>query len=105
MVVMVSDAIHWKPPHNLIFRYVTHRTYKDPVSGQWVTADKPANAYYHACDLLCLKKEHALESVEPSDLFIEESTYARLSREHKKLLIKRKHWTPLKESCRNVIDN
>ena len=99
------DAIHRKPPHDLIFRYVTHRTYKDPVSGQWVTADKPANAYYHARDLLCLKKEHALESVEPSDLFIEESTYARLSREHKKLLIKRKHWTPLRESRRNVIDN
>ena len=99
------DAIHRKPPHDLIFRYVTHRTYKDPVSGQWVTAHTPANAYYHARDLLCLKKEHALESVEPSDLFIEESTYARLSREHKKLLIKRKHWTPLRESRRNVIDN
>ena len=99
------DPIHRKPPHDLIFRYVTHRTYKDPVSGQWVTADKPGNAYYHARDLLCLKREHALESVEPNDLFIEESTYARLSREHKKLLIKRKHWTPLRESRRNVIDN
>ena len=99
------DPIHQKPPHDLIFRYVTHRTYKDPVSGQWVAADKPGNAYYHACDLLCLKREHALESVEPNDLFIEESTYARLSREHKKLLIKRKHWTPLRESRRNVIDN
>ena len=99
------DAIHRKPPHDLIFHYVTHCTYMDPVSRKWVTSDKPANAYYHERDLLCLKREHALESVEPKDLFIEESTYARLSCEHKKLLIKRKHWTPLRESRRNVIDN
>ena len=82
---------------------MTCRTYKEPGMGKWVTSDTPGNYYYHAWDLVCLKRENALEGVEVKDLFIEEMTYAHLSQEHKKLLIKRKHWTPLRESCMNVI--
>ena len=43
-------------PNDLVFCYVMRREYPDKENpGQWKVADKPGDAYFHSCDLACLK--------------------------------------------------
>ena len=93
------ENFHRKAPHNLAFRYRTKRQFPDlGGSGEWMTSPKPSNCYYHSRDMSCLRYVDALESVEPKNLFIEEATWNKLTREHKKLMIRRKHLTHIRRT-------
>ena len=95
-----------KAPNNLVFRYVTKRTYPDPAgSGEWFTSPQPGNCYYHSRDMHCLCYADALEAVEPKNLFIEEATLSKLTREHKKLMLCRKHLTQIRHTRARLIKN
>ena len=112
MLNAVRDVIKFfknfqrKAPNNLVFRYVTKCTYPDPAgSGEWFTSQQPGNCYYHSRDMHCLCYVDAPEAVEPKNLFIEEATWSKLTREHKKLMLRRKHLTQIRCTRARLIKN
>ena len=94
----------YKPPLNLVIRFKTTVTWYAR-GGQLQRSRGPQSAYYHAGDLGCLRNCRELELVSVRDLYIEESCYAELTEEHKKLLRKRRHWIPVRRNRANVISN
>ncbi|MCG8626756.1 MAG: hypothetical protein MJE68_32740 [Proteobacteria bacterium] len=64
----------------------------------------PSNAYFHARDLACLSRLPELENVTVDDLYIEESTFQRLTEGHRKILQQRKHWNAVRRNRASVID-
>ena len=100
----IFENFQRKAPNNVVFRYVTKCTYPNLAgSGEWFTSQQPGNCYYHSRDLHCLHYVDALEAVEPKNLFIEEATWSKLTREHKKLMLCRKHLTQIRRTRARLI--
>ena len=68
-----------------------------------VLGERKGNAYYHAQDLACQKRECELTDVTNKDLYIKDKLFARLMEEQKTLLKKREHWKPLRHARLQVL--
>ena len=75
------------------------REYPGPKNpGQWKLSEKPVNAYFHACDLACLRHVQELSNINETHIYIEDGIYHSLTADHLELLEHQGHLSALKKT-------